>query len=319
MSSIRDRQLLFHQVNITNKEHEIEYFKELESQGFFLLGIEITDPDIQNAFHMNIDPQHDPTNKTDITSIEYTFNYHDNIYSIINEFDKVLMATNKPDMDSIGAMSILTLLLYKQFHIDGDMILRLKAIAKSDRHGRSNWKNRKEDHFHFENYNIHGLPSGLAYMTSDHRIETVQKVRNMIDYLTSGSFDTLDKYNHTVMKNLKRSNKNTDANVVVPKKLVLVTSNYRGAVAYGYKFAATVIAKNNNFVFGIGQTKKHGKKYTIAQYEDSKYIDLNGLVKELNKLEPGWGGSSVIIGSPLDAPSKLDDNTIIELTKQFLY
>lgn len=313
------KQLIYHQINITNKASEIEYLKNLQNEGFFLLGIEITDTELQSLFHMSIDPQHDPVSKSDITSIEYMFNYQEDVFNIVQTFDKILLATIKPDMDSIGTMAMLSMMLENNFHVHGDMILRLKAIAKSDRHGRSNWKNRREDYFHFENYNIHGLPSGLAYMTSDHKTDTEQKVKNMISYLKTGLFDSLQKYNDAVLKNLKKSNKATEMDIIIPKKLVFVISNYRGAVAYGYKFASTVIAKNNNFVFGMGKTKTLGKKITIAQYENNKYIDLEGLKNALNELEKGWGGSSVIIGSPQDHPSKLDDITIIELTKKFLY
>lgn len=313
------KNIIYHQINITNKKSEIEYLKNLENESFFLLGVEVTDSELSSFFHLIIDPQHDPTNKSSsITSVEYSFNYQDNLYQIMNVFDKICMVTIKPDMDSIGAMSILTLLLTNQFHLDGDMVLRLKAIAKSDRHGRTNWKNRRDDYFHFENYNAQGLPAGLAYMTSDHKIDTEQKVKNMIQYFQTGEFPTLPKYNETVMKNLKKSSKSTSIQIIVPKRLSIVCSNYRGAVAYGYKHTSTVIAKNPNFVFGIGNTKIIGKKVTIAQYEDNKYIDLVGLCSRLNELELGWGGSSVIIGSPQDRPCSLDDNVIIEESKKFL-
>lgn len=311
-------QILYHQINITNKQLEIEYIKNLQNEGFFLVGIEITESDLNNLFHLIIDPQHDPINKSDITSIEYTFNNQENLYNILNKFDKVLLCTIKPDMDSIGTMAIIDLMLKKNLRLDGDMILRLKAIAKSDRHGRINWKNRREDYFHFDHYNIHGLPSGLAYMTSDHKIDTIQKVQNMKDYLLTGSFDTLNKYTDNVIKNHKKSIKNTDISIIIPKKICFVTSNYRGAVAYGYKFCSTVIAKNNNFIFGRNSTQIQGKKITIAQYEDNKYIDLISLKCELNKLEPGWGGSSVIIGSPQTHPCTLDDKQIINLAIKFL-
>ena len=311
-------QILFHQINITNKSLEIEYLQTLQSEGFFLLGIEITDLELASLFHLVIDPQHDTINKSDITSIEYIFNNQENIYNILSYFDKIIMCTIKPDMDSIGTMAVLNLMIMNQFHLDGDIILRLKAIAKSDRHGRNNWKNRREDYFHFEHYNIHGLPSGLAYMTSDHKIEMIDKIKNMIQYLQTGIFDNLKKYNDIVIKNHKKSIKNTELKIIIPKRLCFVVSNYRGAISYGYKHCSTVIAKNNNFIFGIGNTQLQGKKITIAQYEDSKYIDLIKLKDELNKLEPGWGGSSVILGSPQDKPTILEDNLIIELTSKYL-
>lgn len=312
------KSILYHHLNITNKDFEIEYIQNLQNENFFLLGIEVSDTDLSNCFHINIDPQHEHHNSK-LTSIEYVFNYHEDILNIIRNFDKLFISTLKPDVDSIGSISILIMLLKNNFHINGDLVLRLKAIAKSDRHGRHNWDNHNKDYFRFPNYNIYGLPSGLAYMTSDYKITINQKIKNMISYLKTGTFETLETYNKAVYDNLKKSNKSTYVKTIVPKKLVFISSVHRGAVAYGYKFASTVIAKNENFAFGSGSTKLYGKKVTIAQYEDNKFINLTELKNKLNKLEPGWGGSSVILGSPQTNPTKLKDSTIIDLTKKYLY
>lgn len=312
------RQLLYHRINITNKTGEIDYLKQLENEEFFTVGIEVTDIDLEQYCSLSIDPQHSNLN-TKITAIEYVFNYQSDILELINAFDKIFMVTIKPDTDSIGAMALLTLLVEQRFKLDGDVILRLKAIAKSDRHGRENWRNRKEDYFHFENYNVYGLPSGLAYMTSDHKISTEKKVRNMINYLLYGSFQSMYKYNTLVSRNLKRSNKSTDVNVIIPKKLCFVESKHRGAISYGYRFSPVVIARNDQFVFGKDLTKKFGTKYTVAQYADNKHINLDAVTAELCNIENGWGGSSVIIGSPQDRPSQMDPNTIIEIVKKHLF
>ena len=155
-------------------------------------------------------------------------------------------------------------------------------------------------------------------MTSDHKITIEQKVKNMIDYLINGTFKQLNKYNNLVYNNLKQSNKNTTSRIIVPKKLCFVESNHRGGIAYGYKFTPCVVAKNPNYVFGQEPSKVIGKKITIAQYSDSNFIDLNSVKTELNKIEPGWGGSNVIIGSPLENPTKVDDDRIIEICKKHL-
>ncbi len=310
-------QLIYHRINITNKDSEIDYLKELENAAFFTLGIEVTDIDLEQHCSLSIDPQHSANNK--ITSIEYVFNYQNDLLDLIKPFEDIFMVTIKTDVDSIGAMALLTLLLESRFKLDGDVILRMKAIAKSDRHGRVNWRDRKEDYFHFENYNIYGLPSGLAYMASDHKISTEQKVKNMINYLIHGNFQNMYKYNNLVTRNLKRSNKATEIEVIVPKKLCFVESKHRGAISYGYRYTPVVIAKNQQFVFGKEYTKRFGTKYTIAQYEDSKHIDLDAVRQELLSLEEGWGGSSVIIGSPQGGPSELNDKTLIDIVKKHLY
>lgn len=309
--------ILYHQINIMNLDLEKEYLTKLQSENFFIVGIEVTNPELSMYCNLSIDPQHDTTNN-DMTSVEYVFNYQDNLLETCLIFDNICFVTLKPDMDSVCAMALMSVMLKQELLIDGNIIYRLKAIARSDRHGRSNWKSRREDYFHFKDYNIYGVPIGLASMTSDFKLELDPKVKHMISYLLTGTFEDIDRYTSLTLKNIKRSTKNTNYDIIVPSKLVFVRSNYRGAVAFGYKMASTVIAKNSTFCFGIGIDKKVGKKITIAQYEDDKFIDLIGLKNELNRLEYGWGGSSVIIGSPQNAPCKLDDATIINVTKKYL-
>lgn len=311
-----DTEIIYHHINVTNKSGELEFFKNI-SDTHFILGIEVTIPLYEEYCALSIDPQHSP-NQNKITSIEYIFNFQDNILDVITEFKKIVLTTVKTDIDSIGTMAVITMLLNKKLKLDGDLILRLKAIAKSDRHGRKNWKNQKEDYFQFDDYNVYGLPSGLPYMTSDHKITIEQKVKNMTDYLLTGSFKQLNKYNNLVYNNLRQSNKNTTSRIIIQKKLSFVESNHRGGVAYGYKFTPCVIAKNPNYVFGQEPSKVIGKKITIAQYSDSGYIDLNKVKNELNELESGWGGSNVIIGSPQNRPTTLSDEKIIEVCKKHL-
>jgi len=309
-------EIIYHHINVTNKVGEIEFFKNI-SDTHFILGIEVTIPKYEEYCTLSIDPQHSP-NQNKITSIEYIFNFQENILDVMTKFNKIVLTTVKTDIDSIGTMAVITLLLNGKLVLDGDLILRLKAIAKSDRHGRKNWKNQKEDYFQFNDYNVYGLPSGLPYMTSDHKISIDQKVNNMIDYLLNGTFKHLNKYNNLVYSNLKQSNKNTTSKIIVPKKLSFIESNHRGGVAYGYKFTPCVIAKNPNYIFGQEPSKIIGKKITIAQYSDQDFIDLNAIVAELNLIEPGWGGSNVIIGSPLNNPTQISDEQIIEICKKHL-
>lgn len=312
-------QILYHQINITNIDIEKEYLENLQKESFFIIGIEITNPELALYCNINIDPQHDNISNFDMTSLEYIYNSKEELISTSQLFEKIIFIILKPDMDSLSSIAIFELMLFNKFEINNDLVLRLKAIAKSDRHGRSNYKNRREDYFKFQDYNLYGIPIGLATMSSDYKLELADKIDNMKAYLLLGTFETLEKYNELTIKNIKKSAKNTNVEIILPNKLVYIKSNFRGAIAYGYKFAPVVIARNMTFCFGLGTDKIIGKKITIAQYEDNKFIDLISLKNELNELESGWGGSSVIIGSPQDRPSSLDDDKIIQLTLKYLY
>lgn len=312
-------EIIYHQINITNRDLEIELFKNLQNEDFLIIGIEVTDIEIEQYCSISIDPQHGGSNSENkITSIEYIFNHIEYILDILKTNQKICMTTVKPDSDSIGAMGLLTLFITEKFKLDGDIILRLKAIAKSDRHGRINWKNKKEDYFQFENYNVFGLPCGLSYMTSDKKLTCSEKVERLINYLETGEFKDIEKYNGIVSKNFKKASKSIKINIIIPGKLCLIESKYRGAISFGYRYAPCVIAKNKYYIFGNDNTKISGKKITIAQYED-KYINMNDLLIQINKLEEGWGGSNVIIGSPIDRPTEINEKKLIKLCKEYLY
>jgi len=306
------KEIVYKQIDMTNKEDEIKNLKSLQENNFFIIGIEVTDNEIANLMHYSIDPQH---SFSKITSLEYVFNYINDLKDILVSFNKIFLCTVKTDIDSIGAMSVLSMALNNKLTINNDIVLRLKAIAQSDRHGRLNWRER-EDFLQIDKYNTYGLPIGLLYMTSNRKLRTYQKVKKMTQFLKNGWFNDIEIFNNIVQKNINDSSRNTSLDIIVTKKLCLVQSSYRGAISYGYKYCPVVIAINDTYLFGKNNNI-FGKKVTIGQYSES-YVDLVSLNIELNKLEEGWGGSEVIIGSPLDHPSKLDNNTIIEKTKKFL-
>ena len=56
-------------------------------------------------------------------------------------------------------------------------------------------------------------------------------------------------------------------------------------------------------------------KWIIAQKHDG-FLKMRKILNSLNKIEGNWGGSSTIIGSPLDRPSKLTKEEIIEIVKK---
>jgi hypothetical protein len=155
-------------------------------------------------------------------------------------------------------------------------------------------------------------------MTSDHKIDIDEKVKNVTDYIISGTFRDIVKYNNLIQKNNKIMKKNITYNIIVPEKLTTVKSKHRGAISFGYRFTPCVIAINENYVFGCTNSNNIGTKYTIAQYS-SGYANFEKIFTDLNRLEKGWGGSNVIIGSPQTHSSKLKIETIIDVVKKHLF
>jgi hypothetical protein len=101
-------------------------------------------------------------------------------------------------------------------------------------------------------------------------------------------------------------------------RIAAVTSDVVGALRLGYFLAPVVVAVNPGHPFQSADgPPQRGRKYTIAQWT-AGYADLDAAVAELNRLEPGWGGSATIKGSPQGAPSRLELAAVVEAVKRSL-
>ncbi len=97
-------------------------------------------------------------------------------------------------------------------------------------------------------------------------------------------------------------------------KIAVVVSTHGAATAVGYAMAPVVIALNP--AFRLGQFGPH-KKFTVCQYSTG-YVDLKAAAAELGEMDTGWGGSSIIIGSPQGAPSRLTMGQVVEVVVKHL-
>lgn len=311
-------QLHFKQIDLTQKIKEINYLQKLQNQGYFIIGVEIFDKDISQVCHLNFDPQHSGDNYKH-TALETVFNLKFDLKEIAYDFLDVILITIKSDLDSISSMALISMVLKDKFELTGDLILRLKALSLSDKHGMENdWTpNIKYDTFNFPHYTKYGLPISLITLIGDINLNINYKVKIMTDYLINGIFENYEKYKNKAIEKLSNVKNFTTHKIIIPNSLIFVESTYRGAIGFGYKKAPIVIAKNTRYAFGKRNNREFGTKYTIAQYKEN-YIDLESIKTEINKLEEGWGGSKVIIGSPQTNPSELTSDQIIKIMSKRL-
>lgn len=313
----------YHQINITDLKNEFEYLQYMQQEEYCIIGVEINNPDIAIYCFLNIDPQHETNNLlNNMTALEYVYKCKNEFRDLLVIFNKFLFITIKTDLDSVSSICLLKMIIKDRlFSLTPDLILKFKNIAKSDRHGRLDYnqiKNRIDvDFIRDSNFNRYGIPLSLIAMIADYKLDLEQKCINMDSYLMKDTFYKIKDYVNYV-KDIRKKSVLISHEIIVPDKLIFVVSNSRGAISKGYRKCPVVIAKNFKYTFGIGINKIIGTKITIAQYEDSKYINLIDLKNELNKIESGWGGSSCIIGSPQDHPTKIDNKTLINLTKKYL-
>lgn len=310
--------IYFKQIDLTQKKSEKIHLEQKKNSNYFIIGIEIFDKDIHSHCHLNIDPQHSGSNYKQ-TALEEVFNLKYDLMRASYNFDNILLITTKPDLDSISSMSLLEMVLTNNFELNGDLILRLKALSLSDKHGSEiDWvPNAKYDGFNIESYTKYGLPVSLVTLIGDININIDYKVKIMTDYLLNGEFENSEKYRKRALNKLSNVKKSTSEKIIIPEKLIYVESTYRGAIGYGYKKAPIVIAKNNRYAFGQKENRIYGTKYTIAQYKEN-YIDLDAIRLEILKHENGWGGSKVIIGSPQTNSSILTSKLLIELVSKYV-
>lgn len=297
------------------------------------LGIEVTIPELAAKCGLgNIDPQHlDNEQKSAIEKVIETWDNWENVLT-----DDSIMVTVRPDLDSIGAMAIIEILLdqKKQFEIDpngseagkyayystfgltDNTKIRVDLVAKSDFFERGDWKPyslpTEENPWLKDNApaaNIQPL-AAMAAAVADFKVPIEDRVMWMIDWLLFGKEpggyrDRVEKERTDMIHALE------NGQIKIEKKeftslnfynedhantldIVMVTSTHRAATMIGYSIAPVVIAINPEFMFQGGEPHR---KITICQYQNG-YLDLKKVADSLNLIEPGWGGSTTIIGSP---------------------
>jgi hypothetical protein len=93
-------------------------------------------------------------------------------------------------------------------------------------------------------------------------------------------------------------------------RVAVVRGSAQGALNLGYRFAPVVVAE----LAEPGAPIATRRKLTIAQFATG-HIDLPGVARALIGVEPGWGGSPTIIGSPQGVGSNLPLATVLRIIR----
>lgn len=254
-----------------------------------VLGIEVTVPELANACAINIDPQHTDGN-ADQAAIEV-------VAAGLGGYSAyAAVATVRADLDSVGAMAILTMyrsrIIWKSAIND-----RIDRIAQHDKFAFGSWRPRPlaEEEIDWE-------LRGLGALIGDFKRSIEERVELMAAWLMSGSCAGLG----TAIESARVEWAKALANSQVEERdgIAVVTSPHRFAMEIGYALAPVVVAANPAMRVNGGEPHL---KYTIAQWPNSRQIDMPKLLAALQRQEPGWGGnvSGGIIGSPQGVGSAL--------------
>jgi hypothetical protein len=98
--------------------------------------------------------------------------------------------------------------------------------------------------------------------------------------------------------------------MIIPNKLALVKADSSAAINRGYEYGSVVVLQNQN---------PHFTRFTVAAMngaEESRY--MGWALRELQKIEPGWGGRSSIFGSPQDRSTSLTPEQVLAVVKKYI-
>lgn len=253
------------------------------------LGIEVTVPELAAACGLgNIDPQHSG-GQTNVAACQAA------LTAPIPPAGASL-ATVRADADSILAMAVLTARA-SGLPIDTGLVNRVGA-ADSAPDGPWRRDYTPPDEF-----------AACNAVAMDHRRPLDERVSLLVDVLTGkAALPPTQPADYSAV----RVSVGADGRYAVA---LADGPAGRGAIAAGYRVAPVVIATNETF--SVGGLPPH-RKHTVARWNAGHPMDWDGMLTELRKVEPGWGGSSSICGSPQGVASALTTEQVVEIVERHL-
>lgn len=280
-----------------------------------VLGIEVTIPAYALRCTLgNIDPQHTDGNK-DLAAIELA-------QTCEIPPSEATMVTVRADLDALGSMALL------EYRANGgeitpEMLVRIEAIATTDKFARGGWPGKSELPNKENPWPTSGSSSEnkslapIAARIMDFKVPVADRVKSMEEYLTQGteSAGYREKVEAERAEMIGALEKGAiKIEVIADGRVAYVESSHRSGTSLGYSQAPIVVAFNPTFKQGPGDAYK---KYTVCQYDDS-WVDLVAVKNELAQLEEGWGGSPTIIGSPQGKSSEIPHEKIVAIIAKHL-
>ena len=281
-------------------------------EGNNVVGIEVTVPKLAERCVVNIDPQHTGGN-ADVAAIEEA------VTCELPEPGSVF-ATVRADIDSVGAMAVLLIRSEDgPLDDDADAMDRVRLIAESDKFANEGYPGPRP------------LPSreapwsgktdetlaAIAAQVSDFRVSFSDRVLAMKEWIKTGkeseAYRTrVNDEKQDIVNSLE--NGEVDYELQANSRIAFVETTHRAATLIGYSLAPVVVAFNPSFKQHDGDPYR---KFTICTYEP-KFADIGAALAELSELEPGWGGSPTIGGSPQGVSSELSKEQVVSIVEKHL-
>lgn len=312
------------------KEKELEEIKSKISlinprepnYGDVGLGIEITTKGFEG---LNLDHHKEGDTQETPSAIEQAFQL--DLEKIPQEVleGKKKIATVRPDSDSLGAMAVLMLKIEneknkkenkKENIIDEKLV---KAIGLLDRMGPGVFKNKGKELLGLndeEFEKIDKLCRVANYFVKSTSIPLEEKVLFMKNLLKGEiSPKEIEKIYEEDKNDLEKAKAESKIEIINNGRAVFIESTAKRSMEIGYEYAPIVIVYNPNFQWPDGHLTP---KYSIARYDKYVKFDLKGLLEELKKKNPKWGGLENIIGSPQGEDPQIEPEEMKKLVEKYI-
>jgi|WetSurMetagenome_2_1015567.scaffolds.fasta_scaffold03146_14 hypothetical protein len=250
-------------------------------------GIEVTIPALADRCFGNLDPQH--TDGLNVSACKAALTCQ------LPAFGATL-ATNRLDADSLAAMAVLWCRAAGN-QIDVEII---DAIDSGDCAPRGPW---------VRDYQPHWMFADMSAMANDRSLTITDKVMRIADVLI-GTGDPLPTAVPADLSGLDVDTAYSGFVVIYDRK-----GDGRGANGLGYQHAPVVITCNPRFRYNGGQPHL---KFGVARWNDRYPMCWNDMIAEFRTIEPGWGGTSSIIGSTQGEASTMTLDQVIEIVKRHI-
>lgn len=297
--------------------------EKLKQDGYYVVGLEVTEPALQELVDVNIDPQHSGEKRTDTSAIDFSYK---NFKSVLEKTQgkPIAFVTSKADLDSIGAMAILTMALegrtdeLSSTGVEGEVSL----INKFDNYKLEENRLEKTLEQAIRDTRILG---GIDTAVEDYNIPVLERVKLIEKFLKSGEQPSkyVTEYDNTIEQIIQSCANGTTTIKLHEKGFTVAESPYMKALDMGYTQSPVVVACNKNF--DPRETGTAQVKVTIGQHPSAQLIDFSKLIKDLNAVEPSyeenknqWGGSSTIFGSPVGTGTLLDLKQITDIVGEHM-
>ena len=263
------------------------------------LGAEVTVPTLAEACSLgNIDPQHlggDVT--TAAIEVAVTWPLPPAGTTIV---------TLRPDADAFGCMAVLSL-REEGVDIVGELAERVATIAVADK-GHHEWSPGA-------GFVPATIFDGLKAEVMNFRKSVEERVAVVRSWLLSGDFDGSAEARAAVDTDRRATVGLLDEVTTSPTgRVAVITTGSRFGVSAAYARAGVVVAVNPSFRFGGGEPHR---KVTVCQQQPG-LVDLEGVFATLSQVEPGWGGSPTVGGSPQGISSVIPTDEVVRIVEEHL-